>query len=34
MDLLGFTRREPNALVVMRADHDRFIAHLEATFAR
>jgi hypothetical protein len=26
-------RREPNALVVMRADHDRFIGHLEATLA-
>ena len=31
MDLLGFTRREPNALVVMHADHGRFIDHLEAT---
>ena len=34
MDLLGFMRRKPNALVVMRADHDRFIAHLEATLTR
>lgn len=31
MDLLGFTRREPNALVVMHADHGRFIDHLEST---
>lgn len=31
MDLLGFTRREANALVVMHADHGRFIDHLEAT---
>ena len=31
MDLLGFTRRAPNAKVVMHADHDRFIGHLEAT---
>ena len=31
MDLLGFSRRDPNALVVMHADHGRFIDHLEAT---
>jgi purine nucleosidase len=31
MDLLGFSRREANALVVMHADHGRFIEHLEAT---
>lgn len=34
MDLLGFTRREPNALVVMHADHDRFVDMLRAMMAR
>lgn len=28
MDLLGFMHREPNALVVTQADHDRFLAQL------
>ncbi len=30
MDLLGFTDQTPNALVVTRADHDRFIEMLRA----
>ena len=34
MDLLGFTRREPNALVVMHADHERFVDTLRAMMAR
>ncbi len=34
MDLLGFTRREPNALVVMHADHERFVHMLRAMMAR
>ena len=34
MDLLGVTRREPNALVVMHADHDRFVDMLRAMMAR
>ncbi len=34
MDLLGFTRREPNALVVMHADHKRFVDMLRAMMAR
>ena len=34
MDLLGFTRREPNALVVMHADHDRFVDMLRAMMVR
>jgi len=34
MDLLGFTRREPNALVVMHADHERFVDMLRAMMAR
>ena len=33
MDLLGFTGREPNALVVMHADHAAFIAQLEAAIS-
>jgi inosine-uridine nucleoside N-ribohydrolase len=28
MDLLGLTGREPNALVVMAADRERFLAML------
>lgn len=31
MDVLGFTRAAPNATVVMRADHGRFMERLEAT---
>ena len=34
MDLLGFTRREENALVVMRADHERFVEMLREMMAR
>jgi len=34
MDLLGFTRREPNALVVMHADHERFVDMLRKMMAR
>ena len=33
MDLLGFTGREPNALVVMHADHSKFISQLEAAIS-
>jgi hypothetical protein len=33
MDLLGFTGREPNALVVMHADHAKFISQLEAAIS-
>jgi len=34
MDLLGFTRREENALVVMHADHERFVEMLREMMAR
>ncbi|MGB0822210.1 MAG: nucleoside hydrolase [Ilumatobacteraceae bacterium] len=33
MDLLGFTGREPNAVVVMHADHSAFIRQLEAAIS-
>lgn len=31
MDVLGFTGGEANATVVIRADHERFMARFEAT---
>ena len=33
MDLLGFTGREPNAVVVMHADHSAFVRQLEAAIS-